>query len=41
MLDVVERARRNLTKTEPSPEAYLAVLKKLGLKSFVARLKLG
>lgn len=39
MSAVVEGARQNLRVTEPSPEAYLAALRRQGLKSFVARLK--
>jgi hypothetical protein len=37
--DVVESARQNLTLTEPSHTAYLAALRRQGLKAFVAKLK--
>lgn len=41
MAAVVEGARQNLRVTEPSPEAFMAALKRQGLKAFVARLKAG
>lgn len=39
MIEVVESARRNLTKSAPTHERFLDELERQGLAGFVARLK--